>query len=159
MTCLIRLWERPLDFHVSAPCSHVLSLVLTFLSLTLTFLSLTFTSATLRAPLSPSLAFTYLGLILLALYTSLTLIPLHQIVVCGTLALSQSYQCDAFRSELAGGPTKTMLVAWSYAVGLQKSEPNNQHRASGIRRLRKLWWGPALWKASLRTWNHQSRAD
>ena len=72
------------------------SLALTFLSFTLTFLSLTFTSTTFRASLFLSLAFTYLNLILLALYISSTLIPLHQILVCGTLVLSWLCQCDVF---------------------------------------------------------------
>ena len=81
------------------------------------------------ALLSCSSDLTYLGLILSALYTSLTLIPLHQILVCGTLALSQSCQCNAFQSELVDGSTKTMLVAWSWAAEAIESRqlrPENQ---------------------------------
>ena len=75
-----------------------------------------FTSVTLWAPLFLNLALSYSSLIfssltLSAFYTSSTLIPLHQILVCETLVLFQSCQCNAFRSKLVGGPTKTMLVA------------------------------------------------
>ena len=101
--------------HVSEPCSHVFEP----LSLSLTPSNIVLSSCSSDLTLS--------GLILSALYTSSTLILLHQILVCGTLILSQSCQCDAFRSKLVGGPTKTMLVT---QVGLQayrKKTPMGSH--------------------------------
>ena len=104
---------------LTVPSLTVPSLALTFPSLALTFKSVTlraplFLSFTLRVLLFQPSPFELdshlLSLILSALYTSSTLIPLHQILVCGTLVLSQSCQCDAFQSELVGGSTKTMLV-------------------------------------------------
>ena len=68
---------------------------------------------------------TLLGLTLSALYTSSTLIPLHQILVCKTFVQSHQFW-DAFRSELVGGPTKTMLVAWSWTAGLWEEDNQDQ---------------------------------
>ena len=84
---------------------------------------------------------TLLSLTFLALCTSSILIPLHQILVCGTFI--QSHQLwDAFRSKLANGPTKPVLVVWVWGCkGKKQSGPDYQDQPSWITRLGRLQWG------------------
>ena len=183
MPCPVGPWERPLRSHIfelhvyerhylgstlSEP--HPLSLTLTLPSLellSLTFPNLTFTFPSLVFTF-PSLALTYSSLILSsltlsALYTSSTLIPLHQILVCETFVQSHQFW-DTFRSDLVCGSTKTMLVAWSWAAELQ--EENNQSQIirtehpglegwedfDGVPHYEKLPYAPEIIKAELTIW-------
>ena len=110
MPCLVVLWERPLHPHVSEPRSHVYEPHIFELA-SHSFEPCAF-EPHVYEPHSPG--FTIMSLALSALYTSSTLIPLHQILVCEILVLSHLCQCDAFRRELVGVSTKPTLEAWDW---------------------------------------------
>ena len=54
---------------------------------------------------------------ILVFYTSSTLIPIYQILVYRTFVQLHRFW-DVFWSDLVGGPIKTILEVWSWAVGL-----------------------------------------